>query len=167
MYKKNIAMALLETNFRMPKSLLPETFGVEGLTPRVAQVCLFLDQNFDRLSCFDDLKGYITELSFEEARYFIQVMIPKLVGDVRLIFPILNYPASVTDTYAIEYHNTETLRSQGAGTQIPVPAHNLPSDSLRTSHSGKWRVTTLYLSLSSVFPVRNITMRNLFEEHHF
>jgi N-terminal acetyltransferase B complex non-catalytic subunit len=82
MYKKNIALALLETNFRMPKSLLPETVGPKGLTPRVAQICLFLDQNFDRLSAFDDLKSYVTELSFEEAKYFIEEMIPKLIGDV-------------------------------------------------------------------------------------
>jgi hypothetical protein len=82
MYKKNIALALLETSFRIPQALLTNGAGSDRLTPRLTQICLFLDQNFDRLSAFDDLKGYVTELSFQEARYFVEEMIPKLVGDV-------------------------------------------------------------------------------------
>jgi len=82
MYKKNIALALLETSFRIPKSLLADSTGSDQLTPRLAQLCLFLDQNYDRLSAFDDLKGYVAELSFEEAKYFVEGMIPKLIGDV-------------------------------------------------------------------------------------
>jgi hypothetical protein len=82
MYKKNIAMALLETSFRIPKALISDSNGSDQLTPRLTQLCLFLDQNYDRLSAFDDLKGYVAELSFEESKHFVEEMIPKLVGDV-------------------------------------------------------------------------------------
>jgi hypothetical protein len=82
MYKKNIALALLETSFRIPKTLLPENAGPGGLTQRVTQICLFLDQNYDRLSAFDDLKVYVAELTFGEAKYFVEEMIPKLAGNV-------------------------------------------------------------------------------------
>jgi N-terminal acetyltransferase B complex non-catalytic subunit len=81
MYKKNIALALLETSFRIPKALLSSN-GSDQLTPRLTQLCLFLDQNYDRLSAFDDLRGYVTELSFEEAKYFVEEMIPKLADHV-------------------------------------------------------------------------------------
>lgn len=82
MYKRNIALALLETSFRIPKALLTGSAGSDRLTPRLTHICLYLDKNFDRLSAFDDLRGYVTELSFEEAKYFIEDMIPKLAGDV-------------------------------------------------------------------------------------
>ncbi|KAB5522967.1 N-acetyltransferase B complex non catalytic subunit-domain-containing protein [Coniochaeta sp. 2T2.1] len=81
MYKKNIAMAVLETSFRIPKALLGSSTADEKLTPRLTQLCLFLDQNYDRLSAFDDLKEYVTELSFEEAKHFVEGMIPKLAED--------------------------------------------------------------------------------------
>lgn len=57
-----------------------------GLTPRVAQLCLFLDQNFDRLSAFEGMKDYVEQLSFEEAACFVQNMIPKLIGDVSALY---------------------------------------------------------------------------------
>jgi len=82
MYKKNIAMALLETSFRIPKALLGSRTDDEKLTPRLTQMCLFLDQNYDRLSAFDDLKEYVAQLSFEEAKHFVEQMIPKLADDV-------------------------------------------------------------------------------------
>lgn len=82
MYKKNVALALLETSFRIPKALLTNCGDSDRLTPRLTQMCLFLDQNFDRLSAFDDLKSYVAELSCEEAKYFVEAMIPKMADDV-------------------------------------------------------------------------------------
>lgn len=78
MYKKNIALALLEMSFRIPKALLASNTASDKLTPRLTQLCLFLDENYDRLSAFDDLKGYVAELSFEEAKHFVEEMIPKM-----------------------------------------------------------------------------------------
>jgi hypothetical protein len=82
MYKKNIALAVLETHFRLSKSLLSEKVSPDGLSPRVAQICLYLDNNYDRLSAFNDLKSYVEELTFEEAKYLVEVMIPKLGENV-------------------------------------------------------------------------------------
>lgn len=83
MYKKTTALALLEMSFRIPKPLLlTSTTASDLLTPRLTQLCLFLDQNYDRLSAFDDLKGYVAELSFAEAKHFVEEMIPKIAGDV-------------------------------------------------------------------------------------
>ncbi|KAL1853195.1 hypothetical protein VTK73DRAFT_9055 [Phialemonium thermophilum] len=78
MYKKNIALAVLEATFRLPESLLPDTFLSASPMPRVAQIGLFLDQNFDRPSAFDDVKGYVSSLSVEEVQYFLGEMLPKL-----------------------------------------------------------------------------------------
>lgn len=82
MYKKNIALAVLETHFRLPQSLLSSKARLDGLSPRVAQICLYLDNNYDRLSAFNDLKSYVEELDFEEFKYLLEVMIPKLAESV-------------------------------------------------------------------------------------
>jgi hypothetical protein len=82
MYKKNIALAMIETHFHLPKSLLSEELSPDGLFPRVAQICLYLDNNYDRLSAFNDLKSYVEELTFEESKYLVEVMIPKLLESV-------------------------------------------------------------------------------------
>lgn len=83
MYKKTIALAVLETTFRLPRTLLPQGARPPlGTMPRVAQLCLFLDNNFDRLSAFDDVKGYVSSLTFEEIDHLLSEMLPKLAGDV-------------------------------------------------------------------------------------
>lgn len=84
MYKKTIALAVLETTFRLPQTLLPRDSGVDKGMPRVVQICLFLDKNYDRLSAFDDVKGYVSSLTFQEVDYFLSDMLPKLAGDVSI-----------------------------------------------------------------------------------
>jgi len=85
MYKKTIALAVLETAFRLPRTLLPQDSGPLGAMPRVTQLCLFLDNNFDRLSAFDDVKGYVSSLTFEELDHLLSEMLPRLAGDVSSI----------------------------------------------------------------------------------
>jgi N-acetyltransferase B complex (NatB) non catalytic subunit. len=44
---------------------------------------LFLDQYFDKLAAFDDVKGYVSELSFEEMQGFLDVL-PGILDEVRI-----------------------------------------------------------------------------------
>ncbi|KAK0625433.1 N-acetyltransferase B complex non catalytic subunit-domain-containing protein [Bombardia bombarda] len=81
MYKKNISIALLETTFRLPKPILTPSPDHKGLTPRVVQISLFLDHCFDKLSAFDDVKDYVAQLSFEEAKAFMEQVLPKMLVD--------------------------------------------------------------------------------------
>lgn len=84
MYKKNISLALLETTFRLPATTLNPNHDNTGLSPRVVQIGLFLDHYFERLSAFDDVKGYAAELSFEELRKLMDDVLPKILDEVRL-----------------------------------------------------------------------------------
>ncbi|KAK4192377.1 N-acetyltransferase B complex non catalytic subunit-domain-containing protein [Podospora australis] len=82
MYKKNISLALLETTFRLPVTALNPTHENHRGTPRVVQLALFLDQYFEKYATFDDIKGYVAELSFEEAKHLIQDVLPLIPGEV-------------------------------------------------------------------------------------
>ncbi|KAK4142908.1 N-acetyltransferase B complex non catalytic subunit-domain-containing protein [Dichotomopilus funicola] len=79
MYKKNISLALLETTFRLPTGSAGDETG--GLSPRVAQIGRFLDQYFERLSAFEDVKSYVAELSFDEVKSLLDEVIPKVVDE--------------------------------------------------------------------------------------
>ncbi|KAK4241209.1 N-acetyltransferase B complex non catalytic subunit-domain-containing protein [Achaetomium macrosporum] len=81
MYKKNLSLALLETTFRLPATTSNPDHDNAGLSPRVVQIGLFLDQYFERLSGFDDIKGYVAELSFEEAKTLMEEVIPKILDE--------------------------------------------------------------------------------------
>ncbi|KAK3984114.1 N-acetyltransferase B complex non catalytic subunit-domain-containing protein [Cladorrhinum sp. PSN332] len=82
MYKKNISLALLEATFRLPSTTLnPNHHHQSGLSPRVAQIGLYLDQYYERLAAFDDVKGYVAELSFEEVKSFMEDVLPKIPGE--------------------------------------------------------------------------------------
>jgi hypothetical protein len=133
MYKKNIALALLEIHFRIPKTLHANDAGPDGLTPRVKQMCLFLDQNYDRLSAFDDLKGYVTELTFEEAKYFVEEMIPKLAGDVGVLPSIAYVSWDLLITPLTAGYDNERNLAESAGAQVQICPHNLPTNTLRTT----------------------------------
>jgi hypothetical protein len=41
-----------------------------------------LDQYFERLSAFDDIKGYVPDLGFEEAKTLLEEVIPKILDEV-------------------------------------------------------------------------------------
>ncbi|KAK3346105.1 N-acetyltransferase B complex non catalytic subunit-domain-containing protein [Lasiosphaeria hispida] len=79
MYKKNLILALLETTFRLPATTSSSDVGKRGLTPRVIQMGLFLDQYFERLSAFDDVKDYVADLTFEEAKVFMEDVVPNIL----------------------------------------------------------------------------------------
>jgi N-terminal acetyltransferase B complex non-catalytic subunit len=83
MYKKNLSLALLESTFHL--STLPQDSTLEGtgMTPRVVQIGLLLDDCFDKLSAFDDVKGYVSLLTFEEAKTLVDVILPKMFDSVR------------------------------------------------------------------------------------
>jgi hypothetical protein len=82
MYKKNINLALLETTFRLPATVLNPNHDNAGLSPRVVQIGLFLDQYFERLSAFDDVRSYVAELGFDEIKAFMEDVLPKILDEV-------------------------------------------------------------------------------------
>lgn len=71
MYKKNIGLALLELTFKLPPSLLPPALDSNRPSSRVVQLYLFIEQNLLQRSTFDDIKEYVADLTFDEAKYFI------------------------------------------------------------------------------------------------
>lgn len=85
MYKKNLSLALLETTFRLPPTMFNPDHDSPTLSPRVIQIGLFLDQYFDRLSAFDDVRGYVAELGFEEIQALMEAVLPRMLCEVGLI----------------------------------------------------------------------------------
>lgn len=82
MYKKNISLALLETTFRLPSTTINPDHEETALSPKVVQIGLFLDQYYERFAAFDDVKGYVAELGYEEAKTFLEDVLPKIPGEV-------------------------------------------------------------------------------------
>ena len=82
MYKKNLSLALLETTFQLPGGSQPPDSEPRGMTHRVVQIGLFLQQYFDKLSAFEDVKAYVADLSFEEAKTLMEEILPKLLDGV-------------------------------------------------------------------------------------
>lgn len=80
MYKKNIGLVTLELAFQGPPSL--DVAGSEKASSRVITLYLILEQCLFQRSAFDDLKEYIGQLSFEEAKYFIDNFSRILLGTV-------------------------------------------------------------------------------------
>ncbi|VBB81203.1 Putative protein of unknown function [Podospora comata] len=81
MYKKNISLALLETTFRLPSTTINPDHEETALSPKVVQIGLFLDQYYERFAAFDDVKGYVAELGYEEAKTFLEDVLPKIPGE--------------------------------------------------------------------------------------
>lgn len=82
MYKKNIGLALLELAFSSPTSLLPPSLGQGKPSYRVIQLYLFLEQNVLQRATFDDVKEYVAQLTFDEAKYFIDNLSDTVAGKV-------------------------------------------------------------------------------------
>lgn len=89
MYKKNIGLALLDLTFHTPLSLLPSGSGPGRPSPRVVQLLLFIDQNLLQRATFDDVKTYVADLTFDEAKYFIDNFTKNLSGPVSIFIPVL------------------------------------------------------------------------------
>ncbi len=79
MYKKNIGLALLDTTFRMPSTMLPSDHRQGQNTTRVAQLCLFIAQHNGKTSLFDNIRAYLEDLSMAELKYFLEEKLPNLV----------------------------------------------------------------------------------------
>lgn len=82
MYRKNIGLALLELAFSSPTSLLPPSPDPSKPSYRVIQLYLFIEQNLLQRATFDDVKEYVSQLSFEEARYFVDNLSNIVAGKV-------------------------------------------------------------------------------------
>lgn len=82
MYKKNIGLALLELAFSSPTSLVPPGLDPSKPSYRVIQLYLFIEQNLLQRATFDDVKEYVSQLTFEEAKYFVDSLSNTVVGKV-------------------------------------------------------------------------------------
>lgn len=135
MYKKTIALALLETSFRIPKDLHASSTDLNRLTPRLTQICLYLDQNYDRLSAFDDLAVYVSELAFGEAKHFVEEMIPKMAGDVRFLLAF-RFHASAADIVPLTPgQDAQRDFAESVGAEIQISTDNVPANTLRSAVS--------------------------------
>lgn len=82
MYKRNLALALLEITFKLPGPEPISDVAPDHKTPRVAQLGLYIQRYFDKLSAFADIKDYTADLSFEEARVLVREILPSMVSEV-------------------------------------------------------------------------------------
>jgi hypothetical protein len=85
MYTKIFGIATLELTFRMPKSVLPAHAGDTRVSPRLQQLALFIDQNYNKFSLFDDVRPFIEELTFGEAIHLVLDMTFAMAKDVRTL----------------------------------------------------------------------------------
>lgn len=84
MYRKNIGLALLELTFKTEGSGWFESGSSNPMSTRVAQLGLFLQQYGHEISAFDDVKGFIEVLSFEETRCLLdEVLMKRIYTKVR------------------------------------------------------------------------------------
>ncbi|KAL8335938.1 hypothetical protein RB598_009901 [Gaeumannomyces tritici] len=80
MYTKNIGLALVQLAFQLPEhGLEPQFDGPASATPRVVQLALFLEQHGREISAMDDVKAYVEQLSFPEARYLVDDVLMKRI----------------------------------------------------------------------------------------
>lgn len=82
MYKKNISLATLELAFHNPSSLLAGVTDPDKASSRVITLFLVLEQSLFQRSAFDDVKGYVSQLTFKEAKYFVDHFSKILLGKV-------------------------------------------------------------------------------------
>jgi len=94
MYKKNLGLAILHTTFQSSAVIVTPGPEHQGATPRVVQLGLYLDQYFDKLSAFDDVKDYVAQLSFQEAKALIDVVLAKMLEEV-CVWHVSNCPKAV------------------------------------------------------------------------
>lgn len=98
MYERNLALALLELTFKLPRR--PEASSDAApnhKTPRLIQLGLFIQRYFDNLSAFADIKDYAADLSFEESQVLVRELLPSMVSEVSLVSHLMQF--SVTYTF--------------------------------------------------------------------
>lgn len=87
MYKKNIGLVTLELAFQNPAGLLAGVTDPDRASSRVITLYLILEQCLFQRSAFDDVKDYIGQLTFEEAKYFLDNFSKILLGKVCCSIP--------------------------------------------------------------------------------
>ena len=85
MYKRNLALALLEITFKLPGPEPTSDVAPNHKTPRVIQLGLYIQRYFDKLSTFADIRDYAADLSFEEARVLLREILPSMVSEVGFV----------------------------------------------------------------------------------
>ncbi|TLD14721.1 hypothetical protein PspLS_10973 [Pyricularia sp. CBS 133598] len=110
MYRKNIGLALLELTFKTEGSGWFEPGSSNPMSTRVAQLGLFLQQYGHEISAFDDVKGFVEVLSFEETRCLLDEVLMKSIYTkhhsphistlyVKLRYHLITSPHSVFHDY--------------------------------------------------------------------
>ncbi|CAK7231421.1 hypothetical protein SCUCBS95973_007911 [Sporothrix curviconia] len=66
LYRKNVGLAVLQTTFSLPASLVPEATEQES-SIRVEQLLSFIEAHLDKASLFSDVRSFVERLPFEEA----------------------------------------------------------------------------------------------------
>lgn len=82
MYRKNIGLVTLELAFQGSTDSQPGIPAHDKPSPRVITLFLVLGQCLLQRSAFDDVKQYVGQLSFEEAKYFMDNFSRILLGKV-------------------------------------------------------------------------------------
>ncbi|CAK7210671.1 hypothetical protein SBRCBS47491_000854 [Sporothrix bragantina] len=68
LYRKNIGLAVLQTTFSLPSSLVPETTTTSHESSvRVEQLLSYIEAHLDKASLFNDVRSFVERLPFEEA----------------------------------------------------------------------------------------------------
>ncbi|KAH9436267.1 hypothetical protein MCOR02_005172 [Pyricularia oryzae] len=121
MYRKNIGLALLELTFKTEGSGWFESGSSNPMSTRVAQLGLFLQQYGHEISAFDDVKGFIEVLSFEETRCLLDEVLMKRIYTkhhsphiatlyVKLRYHLTTSPHSVFHDYSEAKESGERLK---------------------------------------------------------
>lgn len=72
-YAKVIAQSTIEATFKLPAARAETTIADEE-SPRVTQIRVYMERNVDQPSCFDDLKGFVEQLTFDEIKQLLSIL---------------------------------------------------------------------------------------------
>lgn len=161
MYKKNLSVALLETTFQLPGGSQAPADGPKGMTPRVVQIGLFLQQYFDKLSAFEDVKACVADLSFEEAKTLMEEIVPKLLDGV-------SFAASLgSDTLLTvpEIRQTTAVHPQVFCLQAAISPDDMSPNSLSPPFCSGRQGSVGAISMSILLPTDLAPLSALFEGH--
>jgi hypothetical protein len=161
MYKKNLSLALLETTFQLPGGSQPPDDSPKGMTPRVIQLGLFLQQYFDKLSAFEDVKAYVADLSFEEAKTLMEEILPKLLDGVGFAASL----GSNTILTVPEIRKTTAVHPQVFCIETAISPDDMPPNSVSPPICSGWQGSVGAVSMSALLPTDLTPLSALFEGH--
>ncbi|CAK7199342.1 hypothetical protein SEUCBS139899_002020 [Sporothrix eucalyptigena] len=67
LYRKNVSLALLETTFSLPPSLVPESKDGQS-SVQVEQLLSYIEAHLDKASLFNDVRSFVEKLPFADAK---------------------------------------------------------------------------------------------------